>query len=177
MAARWILCERGPLRIHLGVIKGEVGCDIGYYHRRLQRLTNGFTAHYCTQRYDTRWILLMPEAAGFLKKSRIRKNSINIVINSAGIGVWKTQTLKLRERYFTLKGHWTTTWTVLCPERGQKQTFFDPPPPHLVLISECPLRSSRHWRIKLGKYTIWIHLKNLFLKNSGINTPVYPFVY
>ena len=53
---------------------------------------------------------------------------------------------------FTLiRGHSTTMWTEFChfltplrgqflyPERGQKQTFFDPPP-HLVhVVIECHL--------------------------------------
>ena len=54
------------------------------------------------------------------------------------------------------RGHSTTTWTEFChfltpspfreqflyPERGQKQTFFDPLPPHLVhVVIEWPLMS------------------------------------
>ena len=55
-----------------------------------------------------------------------------------------------------IRGHSTTTWTefrhfltpplrgqFLYPERGQKQTFFDPPPPHLVhVVIEWPLRQN-----------------------------------
>ena len=48
-----------------------------------------------------------------------------------------------------IRGHSTTTWTEFClflspppppawtvlyPERGQKQTFFEPLPPHLVQV-------------------------------------------
>ena len=68
----------------------------------------------------------------------------------------------VRKRYFKIqltmlpvRGHSTTTWTEFChylnsttlrgqfsyPEHGQKQTFFDPFPPHLVHADiERPLR-------------------------------------
>ncbi len=56
-----------------------------------------------------------------------------------------------------LGGHSTTTWTQFCrflpppplrgqflyPKRGQKQTFFDPLPPHLAhVVIEWPLRDA-----------------------------------
>ena len=45
-----------------------------------------------------------------------------------------------------VRGHSTTTWNFaigqfLYPERGQKQTFYDPVPPHLIhVVTECPLK-------------------------------------
>ena len=58
----------------------------------------------------------------------------------------------------TIRGHSTTTWTEFCrfltppplrgqflyPRRGQKQTFFDPLPPHLVhVVNEWPLSDQK----------------------------------
>ena len=57
------------------------------------------------------------------------------------------------KRPFAIRGHSTTKWTEFChflipplrgqflyPERGEKQTFFDPLPLHLVhVVIECPL--------------------------------------
>ena len=50
---------------------------------------------------------------------------------------------------YIVRGHSTTTWTEFChflrgqflyPKRRQKQTFFDPLPPHLVhVVIKCPL--------------------------------------
>ena len=51
-------------------------------------------------------------------------------------------------RFSYVRGHSTTTWPFFdpppsgqffYPERGQKQTFLDPLPPHLVhVVIECP---------------------------------------
>ena len=61
--------------------------------------------------------------------------------------------LSIRGPTYYVSGHSTTTWTEFChfwpphlcgqflyPERGQKQTFFDPLPPHLVhVVIKWPL--------------------------------------
>ena len=38
----------------------------------------------------------------------------------------------------------------LCPERGQKQTVFDPLPPHLVhAVIECPLNMQQTQKLSM----------------------------
>ena len=86
---------------------------------------------------------------------------------------------------FQLRGHSTITWTEFChfltqslrgqflyPEHGQKQTFFDPFPPHLVhVVIEWPLIWIPHSTAAL--YTFSCHyvvaLKLFFFSSSILN--------
>ena len=91
-------------------------------------------------------------AIGLICKKKEEKKCSAFIIQY-GHGGWANGLLLRAWICTSTRGHTATTWTEICPfltpflrrqflypERGQKQTFFDPFPPHLVhVVIECPL--------------------------------------
>ena len=63
----------------------------------------------------------------------------------------------------------------LYPERGQKQTFFDPLPPHLVhVVIEWHLMCTRE---DMGKFLNFINLLLFLLLNQDLSFSFYKKIY
>ena len=96
---------------------------------------------------------------------------------------------------FENRGHSTTTWTEFChfdppplrglflyPERGKKQTFFDPLPPNIVqVVIECPHTNTERQmsnvrEIAINRCVRTFHKTAKFFMKSNLNLYVHLYI-